>query len=76
MAHIDLRPPEPVVRRFLTPQLLYARYGKRVLDLAVCLALLPVVVPIVALVWALVRRAGAPGFFAHDRVGRNGRMFR
>ncbi len=54
----------------------YARVLKRPFDLAVCILLLPVVAPIVTLLWVLVRSDGGRGFYGHMRVGRDGRMFR
>ncbi|WP_380058844.1 sugar transferase (plasmid) [Falsihalocynthiibacter sp. SS001] len=46
---------------------------KRVFDLALALALLPVVAPLIAVFWCAL---GKNGLFAQDRVGRGGRVFR
>ena len=54
----------------------YDRAGKRLLDVGVSCLSLPIVVPVVSLLWVLVRLDGGQGFFWHDRVGRNGRVFR
>jgi len=54
----------------------YRDGAKRGMDIVVSLALAPVWMPLVALVWALVRLDGGPGFYGHARVGRDGRMFR
>lgn len=54
----------------------YRGATKRCLDICLCLVLLPVAVPLVALLCCLVRRDGAPGLFAHDRIGRDGVRFR
>lgn len=54
----------------------YRTHGKRALDLALCLLLLPVAAPTVAVLWALARRDGGPGLFGHVRLGRDGRAFR
>ena len=50
---------------------------KRILDVAICLGLLVVVVPALALC-ALAIRLDSPGpaFFAQERTGRDGRRFR
>lgn len=55
---------------------LYLRGGKRLLDLAICFALLPVVVPVIFILWLLAAATGHTGFFAHLRVGKNGKVFR
>lgn len=57
------------------PTSLYARFGKRLLDLLFAVAIAPVILPVIAVLWVLVRREGGPGFFAHKRVGQDGREF-
>lgn len=54
----------------------YARWGKRAMDIAIVLAMLPIALPIIALAWALTARQGGRGFFCQDRVGKKGRLFR
>lgn len=54
----------------------YGAVGKRLLDLGLAIASLPLLLPIIAICWALARAEGGAGFFAHTRVGRNGRTFR
>ena len=54
----------------------YEAKGKRVFDLVMALAMLPVVLPLIALCWLLVRLDGGPGFYAQPRVGRDGKVFR
>ena len=54
----------------------YRALGKRFLDLFLSIASLPFLLPIIGICWALARTDGGPGFFAHTRVGRNGRPFR
>lgn len=54
---------------------LYAQTGKRVLDVTLVLAAAPLILPIVAVAWALVRLDGGRGFFRQPRVGRNGQIF-
>ncbi|WP_187428531.1 Undecaprenyl phosphate N,N'-diacetylbacillosamine 1-phosphate transferase [Roseobacter fucihabitans] len=55
---------------------IYRRAGKRVFDLILALIILPLVVPIIALLWVLTKRDGGTGFFGHRRVGRDGKVFR
>lgn len=54
----------------------YATFVKRPLDVAMAILMLPVVLPVIALLWFLVRRDGGAGFFGHLRVGRDGKPFR
>lgn len=49
--------------------------AKRVLDVALCLLVAPIAMPLIALGWLVVRLDGGPGFFAQRRVGRGGRQF-
>lgn len=53
----------------------YAAYGKRVLDFVISLAALPVLLPILLVLWLLVKRDGGPGLFVQPRVGLDGRVF-
>jgi len=50
--------------------------SKRGFDIVLALLLLPALAPVIAVLWALTRRDGGPGFFGHTRIGRNGRSFR
>lgn len=54
----------------------YRRAGKRLFDLALALLILPLILPVIALLWLLVVRDGGNGFFGHKRVGRGGKVFR
>ncbi|WP_323764788.1 sugar transferase [Marinovum sp.] len=54
---------------------LYTGFGKRCLDLGLAVLLLPLLVPVIALLWLAIRCDGGPGFFAHRRIGRHGRSF-
>ncbi|TNF19050.1 MAG: sugar transferase [Rhodobacteraceae bacterium] len=65
----DLPLPTPARR-------LYARCGKRALDLVVAAVLLPFLIPVIAVLWLLARADGGPGFYGHRRIGRKGRPFR
>lgn len=54
---------------------LFARFGKRLMDLAlVCLAL-PVAGPLVLVLAVLIRLQGGPAVYGHPRIGRGGRPF-
>lgn len=55
---------------------IYRFVGKRIFDLAVAAIMLPIVAPLMLVLWLMVRRDGGPGFYAQPRVGRNGREFR
>ncbi len=54
----------------------YRRIGKRLFDIVFALAALPIVGTVILLLWWLVQRDGAPGFFGHTRVGKDGQKFR
>lgn len=52
-----------------------AELSKSGFDMIVALLLVPVVLPIIAILYILTRREGAAGFYGHERVGRDGRSF-
>jgi lipopolysaccharide/colanic/teichoic acid biosynthesis glycosyltransferase len=53
------------------------RRAKRCLDLLICLALLPVVIPVLVICAVAIRLdSPGPAFFTRDRTGRGGRRFR
>lgn len=54
---------------------LYRSGGKRLLDLILVALLLPLFLPLIAMVWVLTRLDGGPGFYSQKRVGINGRIF-
>ncbi|KEP69922.1 exopolysaccharide biosynthesis protein [Thioclava dalianensis] len=54
----------------------YRAAGKRLFDILVVLAVMPILLPIIALLACLVRLDGGPAFFFQDRIGRDGRVFR
>ena len=54
----------------------YPRYGKRALDLALAVLMLPVIMPILALICAIARFEGGQAILAQERVGRGGRRYR
>ncbi|MER5174099.1 sugar transferase [Thioclava kandeliae] len=53
----------------------YANRLKRGADIFLALLLLPVLLPIISILWLAVRLEGGPGFFIQPRVGRNGVKF-
>lgn len=55
---------------------LYGRIGKRVVDISLVLIALPVVLPIVMFLAAVVFIDGHNPFYSQLRVGQNGRVFR
>ena len=54
---------------------IYQAWGKRALDLTLAALLLPLIAPVILVIWGVVRLEGAPGIFAHKRIGRHGREF-
>ncbi|WP_245584698.1 sugar transferase [Salipiger mucosus] len=54
----------------------YTVVAKRIFDIALAVALLPVLLPVISVLWAMTARDGGPGFFGHRRIGRNGKVFR
>ncbi|WP_027236010.1 sugar transferase [Leisingera caerulea] len=54
----------------------YSRSGKRIFDILFALLLLPVLVPVILILWGVVRLDGGPGFFGHTRVGQDGKLFK
>lgn len=56
-------------------QMIYGRYVKRVLDIVLCVLMIPLLLPMLAVIWLLIRCDGGPGLFIQPRVGRNGRVF-
>ncbi|MCC7320317.1 MAG: sugar transferase [Rubellimicrobium sp.] len=54
----------------------YRHRGKRLLDLALVLAALPLVLPVVLVLAAAIWCEGGQPFFGHPRVGRGGQGFR
>ncbi|WP_417585446.1 sugar transferase [Pelagibacterium sp.] len=54
----------------------YVRVGKRGFDIMFSILLLPVIVPVIFVLWGIVRLDGGSGFFGHTRVGRDGQRFK
>lgn len=53
----------------------YFGLPKRSFDVVFSLVLAPALLPIVAILWLLVRLDGGPGFYGQERVGLDGRRF-
>ena len=68
------RPSDDAISQTATSGL-YARFGKRVFDLVLSLFMLPVLVPVLAILWLWVRCDGGSALFCQTRVGRNGKTF-
>jgi lipopolysaccharide/colanic/teichoic acid biosynthesis glycosyltransferase len=58
------------------PAVLYVDRGKRIVDLTIAILLLPSVLPIIAVLYVIIRRDGGASFFGHMRIGRDGKPFR
>lgn len=58
------------------PTSYYSRFGKRIFDIVFAFLLLHVLVPVILILWGVVRLDGGPGFFGHTRVGQNGKPFK
>ena len=54
----------------------YASFGKRVFDLFLVVLALPALLPILAIIWLMIRRDGGKALFVQDRVGKGGQVFR
>ncbi|KMK68023.1 glycosyl transferase [Puniceibacterium sp. IMCC21224] len=55
---------------------LYTMVVKRAFDLILAMVLLPIILPIIAVLWAFTVRDGGSGFYGHRRIGRHGQSFR
>lgn len=62
----------PQPRRFN----IYATVLKRFFDVFLIMLILPVLIPLIAVLWLLVRADGGPGFYAQPRIGRDGTPFK
>ena len=54
----------------------YALHGKRVLDLVLVIATIPIWIPLVGVLAILVALSGGQPFYTQRRVGRNGHVFK
>lgn len=80
---LDHRDAAPVVSPFTnvlglpaSSASVYKSGGKRLLDIALVVAMLPVVLPVIMLMAALVALDGHNPFYTQNRVGRYGQIFR
>jgi exopolysaccharide production protein ExoY len=58
------------------PKGFYRDTGKRAFDLALTTMLSILLLPVIFVLWVLVRLDGGPGFYSQMRVGLNGQVFR
>ncbi len=54
---------------------IYGDYLKRVIDVVLAVASLPLLIPVFLILALFVRRDGGPLFYRHARVGRDGELF-
>mgnify|MGYP003664033071 CR=1 FL=1 len=54
---------------------IYGRFGKRIFDVTLALLLLPLFLPLIAVVWVLTRMDGGHGFYSQKRIGQDGSIF-
>ncbi len=54
---------------------IYARAGKRTLDLALVLVFAPIWMPLIALLWLLSWLEAGQGFYGEARIGQGGHLF-
>ncbi len=66
---------ETAAKSRLNRVLKYRDGAKRWIDIGGVLLLAPLIVPMVSVLWALVRVSGGSGFYRHRRVGLNGQTF-
>lgn len=75
MAHLDYTYDARTKARILPVKNLYRGGGKRCMDVSLSLALLPIILPVIAILCILnALSIGAP-LFRHTRVGKDGRPF-
>lgn len=65
-----------IVPTKISTRRVYFNFFKRGFDLFLAILLLPTIIPVLVVLWALTRLDGGPGFFGHKRVGRGGAPFR
>lgn len=53
----------------------YNRFVKRAFDIVFAILLLPILLPVIAVLWVISTRDGGAGFFGHVRVGKDGVPF-
>ncbi len=55
---------------------LYADHLKRLFDIVLALLLLPIILPLIGVIYLAVALEGGAGFYSQQRIGRGGRTFR
>lgn len=55
---------------------LYLSGFKRFFDVAVIVFILPILIPLLFVLWLMVRTDGGPGFYCQPRIGRDGTPFK
>ncbi|MEL6640097.1 MAG: sugar transferase [Pseudomonadota bacterium] len=55
---------------------IYSSTPKRIFDVLISVLLLPILLPIIGILYVIVRSSGGPGFFGHTRIGRDGVEFK
>lgn len=75
MKHSFIELPKQSAFAFNKTASFYRQTGKRWLDVVGTLFLTPIILPLVAILWLLVKRDGGTGFFGHRRIGADGRAF-
>jgi undecaprenyl-phosphate galactose phosphotransferase len=58
------------------PGMMPRAIAKRAFDVIVTVLILPIVAPVMLMIWLAVRLDGGKGLYVHPRVGQAGRMFR
>ena len=76
MAFLDHTSRQIKILRTSPRQGFYARGGKRLFDVTVCVALLPAVGLTILVLWVIAKTRAPSGFFTHPRIGKNGVVFR
>lgn len=66
----------PRARSLSAPPSGYRNGGKRLVDLALCLAVLPIVTLVIVVLAGLIGLTGQRPFYCQNRVGQRGRIFR
>lgn len=49
--------------------------AKHLMDFVIAICLLPIIAPVIAVLYAMTRLDGGPGFFGHKRVGKDNNEF-
>lgn len=66
-----------IERAGIKPYKPYYQTAKRILDLTICLILLPFVIPVALIIAVLIRLdSSGPALFVQERAGKDGRAFR